>query len=101
MALDRAHTCTVSPAEAVKIRRKVRENMKTFLGHRELPLNETTVYSINIAWIKRVLTDPDRYGPALVEMADRRKSHYEKYGPPRYINTPTYKIPLDAWDDQS
>lgn len=97
---DRAYMGSVTPAEAKSIRHKVSENMKTFLGHRELPLNEETVQEIDRMWVEDVLADPDHYGPALVEMAERRLRHREKYGPPRYINTPAYKIPLDAWDDR-
>jgi len=89
---DRAYMGLVTPAQAAGIRRKVRENMKTFLGHRELPLNENTVRAMDKAWVDKVLADPEHYGPSLVEMAEFRRKYRNTHGEARHINTPAYKL---------
>ncbi len=90
---ERVYKGPVSAAEAREIRAKVRKNMENFLGHREVPLNESTVRTQGDAWNSMILADPEHYGEMLVEIAQFRRRYYEKYGPAQYINTPAYKIP--------
>lgn len=89
---ERAYKGEVTPSQAAAIRRKVRDNMASFLGHREIPLNEDTVREQNAKRIERILANPDHYGEALVEDAEFRKRYYQKHGPARHINTPSLKL---------